>query len=101
MGDEVLEASLNTSVSGELDNETGMAPNRFSIKLAGAEPDDGADASEVEGTYLTMSSFDNVMTIDDVEGNQIKATFMKQLIPLQVSLSDACRGLAEGLSGNN
>lgn len=100
-GQEIFEASLNTSVSSERDSQTGLTPNRFSIKLDGIVPDDGAAADEVTGSYIKMTSFDNVMTIEDGEGSELKATFMKQLITLQVSLGDQCQGIAEGLSGNN
>eukprot|EP00404_Azadinium_spinosum_P039971 CAMPEP_0180694672 /NCGR_PEP_ID=MMETSP1038_2-20121128/2037_1 /TAXON_ID=632150 /ORGANISM="Azadinium spinosum, Strain 3D9" /LENGTH=565 /DNA_ID=CAMNT_0022726033 /DNA_START=48 /DNA_END=1744 /DNA_ORIENTATION=+ len=99
-GSETLVAKLNASVSMDVDNETGLAPTRYTLLLNGTEPtDDGSDG--VEGTYLTATGFNNVLTIEDVDGNIVKASFLKDLIVLQVAPSGGCFNKTFGLSGNN
>jgi len=99
--DETLQATLDPSVSTDADNETGLPPNRFTVKLDGEVPEEGAAPDELEGRYITMRSFNNEMTIEDPDGSTVTANFLKQLIVLQVSLADSCRGEAIGLCGNN
>jgi len=99
-GSETLVAKLNASVSMEVDNETGLAPTRYTLLLNGTEPIADADGG-AEGTYLTASGFANVLTIEDSNGNTVKASFLKDLIVLQVAPSDGCFNKTFGLSGNN
>mmetsp|Transcript_65603 Transcript_65603/g.170370 ORF Transcript_65603/g.170370 Transcript_65603/m.170370 type:complete len:1280 (+) Transcript_65603:50-3889(+) len=100
-GDETVEAKLDNTVTTEADPNTGLPPNRFLLKLNGEAPSEGESADEVAGAHLTISSFNNDMTIQDDQGNTVKASFLKQLVVLQVGLGDDCFNASFGLSGNN
>jgi len=77
-----------------------LAPTRYILLLNGTEPVDDSDGG-ASGNYLTATGFDNVLTIEDVSGNVVKASFLKDLIVLQVAPRDGCFNKTFGLSGNN
>jgi len=97
---ETLVARLNASVSVEVDEETGLAPPRYVLLLNGTEPRDDGEGG-ASGAFLTATAFNNVLTIEDVSGNVLKASFLKDLIVLQVAPRSQCFNRTFGLSGNN